>query len=278
MQSGFTSIRYADVGTPLPALSQSPVIWPTSPDAAANAVQTITVSGGSSGTFTLTFGGATTGDIAYDEIAAMVEEALEALSTIGEGNVKVTGDPGGPFTVEFIRDLGKQDVAELTANDSNTDATVAVAEVTPGSAGGGIWLPVPNIDPEKDVRLVPDSTVRSLYSPGSSRPTQTHIIRVAIAEIQLVTTESAMEALEFIFPAFDKPNANTMALSAVSKESPYVALALEVPEGVFEFKKVAPNHETQIDLLFNDITQPEFTLVTHEDANRDVGFFHKFTA
>lgn len=278
MQSGFTSIRYADVGTALPALSSSPVVWPTSPGAAANAEQSVTVNGASSGTFTLTFGGATTGDIAFDALAAEVEEALEALSSIGEGNVNVTGDSGGPFTVEFIRDLGNQDVALMTADDTDTDGTVAVAEETPGSAGGGIWTPVPNIDPEKDVRLVPDSTVRSLYSPGSARPTQTHIIRAAVAEIQLVSTESAMEALEFIFPAFAKSDANTLALSAVSKETPYVALALEVPEGVFEFKKVAPNHETQLDLLFNDITQPEFTLVTHEDANREVGFFHKFTA
>lgn len=278
MQSGFTSIRYAPVGTPLPAITKGPVVWPTSPGAAANAVQTITIAA-SAGTFTLTWGGKTTVAIDYDAVASEVEDALENLESIGEGNVSVTGSIGGPYIVEFIRDLGNQAVALIEADATNLNGgTATVAETTPGTAGGGIWLPVPNIDPEKDVRLVPDSTVRSLYSPGSSRPTQTHIIRVAIAEIQLVTTESAMEALEFIFPAFDKPNANTMALSAVSKESPYVALALEVPEGVFEFKKVAPNHETQIDLLFNDITQPEFTLVTHEDANRDVGFFHKFTA
>jgi hypothetical protein len=277
MQSGFTSIRYAPVGTPLPAITKGPVVWPVSPGAAANAVQTITIAA-SAGTFTLTWGGKTTVAIDYDAVASEVEDALENLESIGEGNVSVTGSIGGPYIVEFIRDLGNQAVALIEADATNLNGgTATVAETTPGTAGGGLWLPVPNIDPEKDVQLVPDATVRSLYSPGSARPTMTHIIRVAIAEIQLVTTESALKALEFIFPAFTK-SGNSMALSTVSKETPYVALALEVPEGVFEFKKVAPDHETQINLLFSDITQPEFTLIVHEDANRDVGFFHEFTS
>lgn len=277
MQSGFTSIRYAPVGTPLPAITKGPVVWPVSPGAAANAVQTITIAA-SAGTFTLTWGGKTTVAIDYDAVASEVEDALENLESIGEGNVSVTGSIGGPYIVEFIRDLGNQAVALIEADATNLNGgTATVAETTPGTAGGGLWLPVPNIDPEKDVQLVPDATVRSLYSPGSARPTMTHIIRVAIAEIRLVTTESALKALEFIFPAFAR-SGNSMALSTVSKETPYVALALEVPEGVFEFKKVAPDHETQINLLFSDITQPEFTLIVHEDANRDVGFFHEFTS
>jgi hypothetical protein len=40
-----------------------------------------------SGNFTLTYGGQTTANIAYDATPAEVEAALEALSTIGSGNV-----------------------------------------------------------------------------------------------------------------------------------------------------------------------------------------------
>ena len=47
-----------------------------------------------SGTFTLGYAGQLTSPIAYNATAATVRTALEALSTIGSGNVTVTGDPG----------------------------------------------------------------------------------------------------------------------------------------------------------------------------------------
>ena len=68
----------------------------TSFDYAADAVQTVTRTGDpTGGTFTLTFDGQTTSSIAYDSSAATVDSALEALSSIGSGNVVVTGLPGG---------------------------------------------------------------------------------------------------------------------------------------------------------------------------------------
>lgn len=47
-----------------------------------------------SGTFTLGYAGQLTAPIAYNANAATVQSALESLSTIGAGNVTVTGDPG----------------------------------------------------------------------------------------------------------------------------------------------------------------------------------------
>jgi hypothetical protein len=47
-----------------------------------------------SGTFTLGYAGQLTSPIAYDASAATMQTALEALSTIGTGNVTVSGDPG----------------------------------------------------------------------------------------------------------------------------------------------------------------------------------------
>jgi parallel beta-helix repeat protein len=55
-----------------------------------NEVQQATVSGDpTGGTFTLSFRGQTTGSIAYNASAAEVASALEALSTVGSGNVQV---------------------------------------------------------------------------------------------------------------------------------------------------------------------------------------------
>lgn len=82
-------------------------------------VQTVTVAGSpAQGTFSLTFGG-DTATINYDDTAAEVETALEALSSIGSGNVSCAGGPlpGTAVTVTFENDLGSQDVALLTVND-----------------------------------------------------------------------------------------------------------------------------------------------------------------
>lgn len=56
-----------------------------------------------SGTFTLTYDGQTTSNIAYNATAAQVQSALEALSNIDPGDVAVTGNGTSavPWTVQF---------------------------------------------------------------------------------------------------------------------------------------------------------------------------------
>ena len=63
--------------------------------------------------FTLTFGGNTTSDLPATSTAAEIQSALEALSSIGTGNVTVTGS--NPWSIEFIGDLAEQNVAEIVA-------------------------------------------------------------------------------------------------------------------------------------------------------------------
>ena len=278
MQSGFTSIRYAVLGTELPEINHGPVDWPAEDTDKQNAIQQVGVVAATGGTFTLSFKGEETAPIAYDALPETVEKELELLDTIGQGNVHVTGSIG-EYDVEFIRDLGYQAVPLLVADDSELSnggaEEVVVVEIEAGNPGGGVWTPVPNVDPEKDVKLVPEATGRALWSPGSARPTRTHIIRAAVAEIQLVSTQSSLEALQFLFPAYPVEG-RKLTLRAVSIETPYVALALEVPKGVFHFVKVAPNNETELAMMHSDITQPDFTLVTHENEDREVGYYHEF--
>lgn len=83
-----------------------------------NETQTITLTA-TGGTFTLRFRGQVTGNVAYNASAATVQTALEALSTIGAGNVSVTGSAGGPWAVEFIGDLAEQNVPLLLGNGAN---------------------------------------------------------------------------------------------------------------------------------------------------------------
>lgn len=103
-----------------------------------NEVQTLTENVNiTAGTFTITFGGQTTAPIAHDATAATVQAALEALSTIGTGNIAVTGGPIGttPLTLTFQNALGNTNVAQVTVDVTSLTGTITVATATAGSAG-----------------------------------------------------------------------------------------------------------------------------------------------
>jgi hypothetical protein len=114
-----------------------------------NAVQSVTVSA-SSGTFTLTFSGATTSALAYNATAAQVQTALAALAPIGAGNVSVTG----AYSVEFTNRLGLWPMPLLTADGSGlAGGTVSVQTTTEGVAAPGSNLPPWDNDYSRDNRF-----------------------------------------------------------------------------------------------------------------------------
>jgi hypothetical protein len=82
------------------------------------------------GTFTLGYKGQTTGAIAEAATAATVQTALEGLSTIGAGNVAVSGSAGGPFTVKFQGALASQDTDLLVANGASLTGGASTAVAT----------------------------------------------------------------------------------------------------------------------------------------------------
>ncbi|MGZ3140805.1 hypothetical protein ACVDFE_02130 [Lentzea chajnantorensis] len=103
-----------------------------------NEVQTLTMTGGpTGGTWTATLNGQTTGAIPFNAAASAVRTALEALSTIGAGNVTVTGANGGPYTVTFVGALAGANVNAMTASGAGlTGGTTPSVAVTTTQAGG----------------------------------------------------------------------------------------------------------------------------------------------
>ena len=95
-----------------------------------------------SGSFTITFGGFTTAAIAFGASAAAVESALEALTSIGVGNVSVSGtiDDITGLTIIFQGSLGGTDQTEVTATSSllqgATPVVITPGTTTPGAANG----------------------------------------------------------------------------------------------------------------------------------------------
>lgn len=105
---------------------------------AQNEKQTITIDA-TGGTFTATFAfegkTGTTGALAYNASAATVLAALEALDSIGSGNVTV-GLVGLVYTVEFVGDLAKANMPAFTTNAASLTGGAGTAAVATTQAGG----------------------------------------------------------------------------------------------------------------------------------------------
>ncbi len=79
-----------------------------------NEIQTVVLNA-TNGTWTLSYAGQTTAALAHDVSAAALDTALEALSTIGTGNVAVTRTDD-VYVIRFQGELNNLDVASLVAN------------------------------------------------------------------------------------------------------------------------------------------------------------------
>jgi hypothetical protein len=100
---------------------------------ANNGVWAVGIGAASAGTFTLTYGGQTTATIAYTANAALVQTRLEALSSLGPGNVEVTG--AAPSWVVRIRGYAAGDPGALTIDGAGlTDGTPTSASNAGGTA------------------------------------------------------------------------------------------------------------------------------------------------
>lgn len=109
---------------------------------ATNEVQVITLEETEGGTWTAAFLEKVTEALGDEATAEEVEEALEALSTIGEGNVEVSGSAGGPYTVTFKGDLAGQDVAALVVDGENLEGGKASIEVETTEAGESVRVDI----------------------------------------------------------------------------------------------------------------------------------------
>ncbi len=118
----------------------APALAHTTTGSGVNDLQTLSLSGvPTGGTFTLSFGGQTTAAIAFNATAAQLQAALQALSSIGAGNVVCAGGPlpATSVTITFQGALGfaAQAVIAVAVNSltGGTNPAPAVAHTTTGS-------------------------------------------------------------------------------------------------------------------------------------------------
>jgi len=108
-------------------------------DSNSNERQTVTLTNATGGTFTLTFDGQPTGNIAYDADGAAVQSAMEGLSNVDVGDVAVTGVSGGPHTVEFKGQYLGIDVGTMVADGALLTGTTPTADVAVLNPGATTW-------------------------------------------------------------------------------------------------------------------------------------------
>lgn len=133
--SAYQPDRKMKSGIPLAKNASTGLFEPYSP--VTNEVQTATITGApTGGTFTLTFSGQTTAAIAYNATAAAVQAALEALSNVNPGDITVTGNAGGPYTLTFGGQYLGDNVASITATASLTGGTSPGVTMATTTAGG----------------------------------------------------------------------------------------------------------------------------------------------
>ncbi|HMG44987.1 MAG TPA: hypothetical protein VK611_26880 [Acidimicrobiales bacterium] len=135
----FTAVAYPDgvpSGTPLGLITATGLYGPYTGDS-SDEVQTITEGGSGLTSFTLTYAGQTTTSLLAAATSAQVQAALEALSNIAVGDVTVTGDAGGVYTVTFGGNLANTNVAQMTSTPTGGTGTVTVATSTAGGADVG---------------------------------------------------------------------------------------------------------------------------------------------
>jgi hypothetical protein len=105
--------------------------------AAATEVQSLASSGASAGTFRLSYRGEQTAPLTFSATNSVIQTALEGLSTIGVGNVTVTGGPANTTAVviTFSGTLASSavDLVVVDKTSLTGGATAAVTRTTTGS-------------------------------------------------------------------------------------------------------------------------------------------------
>lgn len=223
-------------------------------------VQTLKITGSpTGGTFTLTVGGQTTSAIAYNATTAVVQAALALLTTVGAGNVLVTGtlisDANG-FDISWIgTKFGTSQT--LTSTPTLTGGTTPLAPVTLKSAGSG-WKPVghtsrgtlPEFGFEGDT-----TEVRGSWQKKKLREIQTED---PIDYLTVVLHQMDKDSLALYYGPNASPTSGVFGVSSTSQNANLeVAGLVIIQDGAqrlgFHFSKAAVKRDDAIELPIDDL-------------------------
>jgi hypothetical protein len=170
----------------LPYLLSSLLHTHTPSTPSSGGAYTLTLGAASAGTFTLTFNGSTTAGIAYNANAAAVDAALELLSTIGTGNVTVTGSdlPGGTQTITFTGPLANTPLALTGSGAGLTGGGLVLTAVATASAARR-WLYTP-------AQSAPETAFQTYTVEQGSSVTASRIAHAQVNSLEINWTQESV--------------------------------------------------------------------------------------
>lgn len=210
---------------------------------AASEVQTVTISGTpTGGTFTLSYGGQTTAALQYNAATSAVQTALTGLSTIGSGNVAVTGTAGTTYTITFQGTMANQAVYMIAAAASltgGTAPTIAVAQTTVGTTG---WLSLGLITEDGASEDVKESTT-DLRAYGVAP-----IVRRLVTSSEVSISVTMMQTDKVTAAIYNRLLLGSVAVSSSQfttttgpMRAPRYALVTELVDGAAKIRSYYPN-------------------------------------
>ena len=127
-----------------------------------------------SGTYTLTFKGQTTPPLPFNAFG--IQAALEALSTIGPGNVRVGGSGAGERDVEFVGALANTNVPQITASAGSVKTNIegATPKLLELGASGEVLQAFDTEAPTAEPTHIALGPTGTLYAADLNGSNQTH--------------------------------------------------------------------------------------------------------
>lgn len=149
------------------------------------------------GTFTLTFGGQETSSLDYNASSETIQAALEALSSIGVGNVSVSSVADG-FTIEFIGSLANTNVGAvtetLTAMKQKADTVTIVV-----TQAGAVDVPTSPSNSTTTTAVAPVNEVQTVDYGGAASGTFDLNGNSSSASVDVSNGSSLQTALDTLF-------------------------------------------------------------------------------
>lgn len=109
--------------------------------AGTNEVQTLTISGTpTGGSYTLRYKGVSTAPLAHNALAAAIQTALQGLSSVGSGNLLVSGT--GPFVITAAGAFAGQELERIQVTSALTGGSTPTATIVKTTKGGYAMHPV----------------------------------------------------------------------------------------------------------------------------------------
>lgn len=209
-------------------------------ESGTNEVQTLTITGTpTGGTFRLTFNGVETANIAYNANAAAVQSALEAISSIGTGNVLCGGGalPGTPVTITFQGALAAEPQNLITVTNAaftgGTAPAGAVARTTAGVRAVGAGA-TPNIR-LRHVRIQPQPAPEFLsHRPAGEKLTNHQVVLKEGSEGPMEGLPTYDELGWLLSGIIARPNTATLQASVAYRH--VFALDNRVRDGIATFQ------------------------------------------